>query len=165
MDDHDDYREWSRAGDDWCLLVILARSTGEDYIEVLCFHVRAAWDSFGDLWLPVATEAYEPQELSILQLTFEWSDVNEPIPAAEFAIENSGIPRGTLIADRRLSPDDPVVLGKVGVEQYALHRPNPKAPLTPRSPASTWTYALYGVNAIVFAGIAVLYVVKRRRSA
>lgn len=132
-------------------------------VDTLFLKTHAVWDKFGDVWLPVSVETYEPQGLSTLQLAFEWDDVNEPIPAAEFEFENSGIPDGVLIADKRLSPDDPVILGKIGIEEYAIHSPNPKTPLVSQ-PVSKWTYALYGANAIVFVAIAAFYIVRRRRS-
>ncbi len=95
----------------------------------------AKWKVVNGVLIPIEFETVYLQDNSRDLFQFEWTSVNQPVPASRFEFRDFGLPPGTIIVDTRLGKP-------VTVEVIA----QPSAAPKPRH--ATWINLVIGIGAI-----------------
>jgi hypothetical protein len=119
----------------------------------------AMWEEQNGTWVPTSVTA-EGISKDRIGLKLAWENVNEPVANDEFEIDNLGAPPGTLIADARLSRDNPIIVGKVGQRNVI-----PKLGRTQSWYFQLKTIAIVAANVALLGVLSFLVIHRRRRQA
>lgn len=83
--------------------------------------IETSYQQQADIWLPVSCRLVDTSGRlpNRLELSFEWSHVNEPVSAEMFGWKSLKLPPGTLVIDTRLGKANPVLVATVGQPEKA----------------------------------------------
>lgn len=109
------------------------------------------WSEINEVWVPIEWIECRPPHQHRFKINFDWKSVNEKVDEELFTIEGFKLDDGTLVVNDRLG--DPIVESRIGDRGMSAAEPSATG-------LRTWVTL---VSVVVFAGVAVLFVMRRRR--